>query len=62
MGSAQTIRQALAASLVDELTVIVASVILGTTKQLFDGISDTVEFQQLGVRQSEFATFLDYRA
>ena len=61
MGGAQTIRQALSAGRVDELTIIVAPVILGAGKALFDGFSQSVELEQLGVRQSRFATFLDYR-
>lgn len=61
MGGAQTIRQALAANLVEELTMIVAPVILGAGKRLFDGFTHTVDLEQIGVRQSQFATFLDYR-
>jgi dihydrofolate reductase len=61
MGGAQVIRQALSAGLVDELTVIVAPVVLGGGKRLFDGPSGLVELEHLGVRQSPFATFIDYR-
>lgn len=61
MGGAQIIRQALAARAVDELTIIIAPVILGAGKRLFDGFSDSLELQPLGVRQSQFATFIDYR-
>ncbi len=61
MGGAQTIRQALSAGLVDELTIIVAPVILGAGKGLFDGFSESIDLEQLGVRQSRFATFIDYR-
>ena len=61
MGGADVIRQALAAGLVDELSIIVAPVILGGGKRLFDGFSDSVEFEHIGVRQSPFATFVDYR-
>jgi len=61
MGGGQIIRQALAAGLVDELTIIIAPVILGAGKRLFDGFSRSVELQHLGVRQSSFATFIDYR-
>jgi hypothetical protein len=28
---------------------------------LFDGFSKTIELEHLGVRQSPFATFVDYR-
>jgi dihydrofolate reductase len=61
MGGADVIRQALAAGLVDELTIIVAPVILGGGKLLFDGFDRSIELEQLGVRQSDFATFIDYR-
>ncbi len=61
MGGAQIIRQALSAHLVDELTIIIAPLILGGGKRLFDGFTDTVELEHLGVRQSPFATFIDYR-
>ena len=61
MGGAQTIRQALAANLVEELTIIVAPVILGAGKRLFDDFPHTLDLEQIGVRQSQFATFLDYR-
>lgn len=61
MGGADVIRQALAAGLVDELTLIVAPVILGDGKRLFQGFSRSIELEHLGVRQSPFATFIDYR-
>lgn len=61
MGGADVIRQALAGGHVDELTIIVAPVILGAGKRLFDGFEQSVELEHLGVRQSPFATFIDYR-
>jgi dihydrofolate reductase len=61
MGGADTIRQALEAGLVDELTIIIAPVTLGDGKRLFEGFSESLELEQLGVRQSQFATFIDYR-
>ena len=61
MGGADTIRQALAAGLVDELTIIIAPVVLGGGKRLFEGFSQSLELEHLGVRQSPFATFVDYR-
>jgi dihydrofolate reductase len=61
MGGADLIRQALAARLVDELTIIIAPVTLGAGKRLFDGFGEPLEFAHLGVRQSRFATFIDYR-
>ena len=60
MGGGQVIRQALSAGLVDELTIITAPVLLGGGKRLFDGFSGLVELEHLGVRQSAFATFVDY--
>jgi dihydrofolate reductase len=61
MGGAEVIRQALAAGLVDELTIILAPVILGAGKRLFEGFSKSLDLEHLGVRQSPFATFIDYR-
>jgi dihydrofolate reductase len=61
MGGAEIIRQALEADLVDELTLIVAPVVLGGGKRLFEGFSRSLELEQLGVRQSPFATFIEYR-
>ena len=61
MGGAETIRQALEAGLVDELSIIVAPVVLGAGKRLFEGFSQSLDLEQLGVRQSQFATFIDYR-
>jgi dihydrofolate reductase len=59
-GGADVIRQALAGGLVDEFTLIVAPVVLGAGKGLFDGFETLLEFEHLGVRQSPFATFIDY--
>lgn len=61
MGGADVIRQALEADLVEELTIIVAPVILGGGKRLFEGFSRSLDLEHLGVRQSRFATFIDYR-
>ncbi len=61
MGGAQVIRGALGAGLLDELTLIVAPLVLGAGKRLFEGFEQELELEQLGVRQSRFATFLDYR-
>ena len=61
MGGADVIRQALDAGLVDELSIIIAPVVLGGGKHLFDGFTRSLELEHIGVRQSPFATFIDYR-
>jgi dihydrofolate reductase len=61
MGGADVIRQALDAGLVDELSIVVAPVVLGDGKRLFEGFSKSLELEHIGVRQSPFATFIDYR-
>jgi dihydrofolate reductase len=61
MGGAEIIRQALETGIVDELSIIIAPVVLGGGKRLFDGFSQSLDLEQLGVRQSQFATFIDYR-
>jgi dihydrofolate reductase len=61
MGGADVIRQALGAGLVDELTIIIAPVVLGGGKRLFEGFSSPLDLEHLGVRQSQYATFIDYR-
>jgi dihydrofolate reductase len=60
MGGADLIRQALAGGHVDELTIIVAPVVLGGGKRLFDGFTQDFELEHKGVRQSTYATFIDY--
>ena len=45
----------------DELTIIVAPIILGGGKRLFEGFEQDVELEHIGVRQSPLATFIDYR-
>jgi dihydrofolate reductase len=61
MGGADIIRQALAAGYVDELTVIVAPLVLGAGKRLFDGFTRSLDLEHRGARQSRYATFIDYR-
>ena len=48
MGGADVIRQALAAGLVDELTIIVAPVVLGGGKRLFDGFTSRSSWSTSG--------------
>jgi dihydrofolate reductase len=61
MGGADVIRQALEVGLVDELTIVVAPVVLGDGKRLFEGFDRPLDLEHLGVRQSPLATFIDYR-
>jgi dihydrofolate reductase len=70
MGGADLIRQALDAGLVDELTIIIAPVTLGAGKRLFDGFSQSLDFEHLGGapvpvrdvhRLPREETFIDYR-
>ena len=61
MGGADVIRQALGAGLVDKLSIIVAPITLGGGKRLFDGFTKQLELEHEGVRQSPFATFINYR-
>jgi dihydrofolate reductase len=61
MGGADVMRQGLAAGHVDELTIIVAPILLGAGERLFDGFSQSLDLEHLGVRQSEYATFVGYR-
>jgi dihydrofolate reductase len=61
MGGADVIRQALAGGYVDELTIIIAPVVLGGGKRLFDGFTRSLDLEHLRVTQSPFATYIDYR-
>lgn len=61
MGGGEVIRQALAAGVVDELTLILAPIVMGAGKRLFEGFSQSLDLEQMGVRQSQLATFIDYR-
>ena len=61
MGGADVIRQALAAGLVDELTIVVAPVVLGAGKRLFDDFDQPLTLEHLNLLQSPFATHISYR-
>jgi dihydrofolate reductase len=61
MGGADVIRQALGGGYVDELTIIIAPVVLGGGKRLFEGFTRSLDLEHLRVRQSPFATYIDYR-
>jgi dihydrofolate reductase len=60
-GGADVIRQGLAAGLIDELAILVAPVILGGGKALFDGFTASLELEPAGVRAMEWVTLLEYR-
>lgn len=59
-GGADVIRQGLDAGIVDELGIIVAPVILGGGKRLFEGFTKSLNLQNRRVRQSHWATFLEF--
>jgi len=59
-GGAHTIRQALAAGVVDELAISTAPVVLGDGKRLFDGFTENVDLEIRRVYQSPFATHIRY--
>jgi dihydrofolate reductase len=61
MGGADVIRQGLEAGIVDELVIIVAPVVLGGGKGLFEGFGRSIDLEHIGVRQSPLATFIEYR-
>ena len=60
MGGADVIRQALEAGLVDELTIIIAPVILGGGKRLFQDFTKSLDLENRRVRQSRWATFIEF--
>jgi len=59
-GGASTVRQALAAGVIDELTLDVAPVLLGSGERLFDGI-ESFDFAPVEVLHSPLATHIRYR-
>lgn len=61
MGGADVIRQALRAGVVDEISISIAPITLGAGKRLFDGFTDQIDLEPIGVRQSPFATHISYR-
>ena len=61
MGGANVIRQALAAGLVDELSISIAPVVLGGGKRLFEGFDQSIDLEHLRTLQSPFATHITYR-
>jgi len=59
-GGGDMIRQGLEAGVVDELHIIVAPVILGGGKRLFDHFETSLDLKNRGVRQSRWATFMEF--
>lgn len=58
-GGASTVRQALAAGVVDELTLDIAPVLLGSGERIFDG-TDAFAFEPAEVLHSPLATHIRY--
>ena len=58
-GGASTVRQALVAGVVDELTLDVAPVLLGAGERLFDGV-DSLGLEPVEVLHSPVATHISY--
>jgi dihydrofolate reductase len=61
MGGADTIRQALRAGYVEELSISIAPVVLGAGKRLFEGFDESVTLEPIRVLQSPLATHVTYR-
>ena len=59
-GGAATVRQYLAAGLIDELRLHIAPVVLGAGERPLDGVGD-LNLEQLDVRGSELVTHVTYR-
>jgi dihydrofolate reductase len=59
-GGASTVRQALIAGVIDELTLDIAPVLLGSGERIFDGV-DSFGFEPAEVLHSPLATHIRYR-
>src|SRR3954471_12307785 len=59
-GGADVIRQGLDAGIVDELHIIVAPVILGGGKHLFEDFTKSLDLENKSVRQSRWAAFIEF--
>jgi len=59
-GGASTVRQALAAGVIDELTLDIAPVLLGSGERIFDG-GETFDYEPVEVLPSVLATHVRYR-
>jgi len=60
-GGASTVRQALAAGVVDELTLDIAPVLLGSGERIFDDGAETFDFEPVEVLHSPLTTHIRYR-
>ncbi|WP_144712239.1 dihydrofolate reductase family protein [Curtobacterium pusillum] len=60
-GGASTVRQALAAGVVDELTLDIAPVLLGSGERIFADGSETFDFEPVEVLHSPLTTHVRYR-
>ncbi len=61
MRSSSFAAQLVSHDLVDEYNLMIEPVILGGGKRLFEGFSRSLDLEHLGVRQSRYATFIEYR-
>lgn len=59
-GGAATVRQALQAGVIDELTLDIAPVLLGTGERMFDGV-ENFDFEPVEVLHSPLSTHIRYR-
>src|SRR6478672_9942466 len=59
-GGASTVRQALVAGVIDELSLDIAPVLLGSGERMFDGV-ETFDFEPVEVLHSPLSTHIRYR-
>src|ERR687890_170266 len=59
-GGASTVRQALIAGVIDELTLDIAPILLGSGERIFDGV-ESFGFEPVEVLHSPLATHIRYR-
>jgi dihydrofolate reductase len=59
-GGASTVRQALIAGVIDELTLDIAPTLLGAGERMFEGV-DSFDFEPVEVLHSPLATHIRYR-
>jgi dihydrofolate reductase len=59
-GGADVIRQGLEAGIVEELGIIVAPVVLGGGKRLFEDFTRSLDLEHRSLRQTPYATIIEY--